>query len=545
MLLSDVSIKRPVFATMMMLALVTLGAFSYFRLSIDQWPDVSFPFIVVQTAYPGASPETVERDVTRQIEEVVNPIAGVRNLTSTSLEGLSSVFVEFELGVKDVEAQQEVRAKIEQIRNELPEDIEVPLVQRFDPGEMPIMSLALRSQTRTLREMTTLGEETLRRELESVEGVGQVTLVGGEKRAIIVALDPEKLAARAITVDQVMATLASENVEVPAGRIELGPGERLVRVAGRLREPAEFDQLVIEVRDGVPIRLGDVATTRDGAEEPRSAALVDGVAAVGIDIRKVSGANTVEVADRLKTSIAHLRTLLPPGVDLSVVRDDSQWIRDSVEDVKSTLVLGAALTILVVFTFLNSWRSTVITGLTLPVSVIAAFVAIHAFGYTLNTMTLMGLSLAIGILIDDAIVVRENIVRRVGLGEDHRTAARKGTSEIGLAVLATTLTTLCVFVPVAFMGGIVGKFFKEFGVTVAFAVAVSLFVSFTLDPMLSSVWFDPVAEGVAQRGRLGRALERFNAGFEGVGRRYRRLVGWALAHRIATLGIAAHRSWRR
>ena len=539
MFLSDVSIKRPVFATMMMAALVTLGLFSYFRLSIDQWPEVSFPFIVVQTSYPGAAPETVERDVTRKIEEAVNPIAGVRNLTSTSVEGFSSVFVEFELNVDEMDAQQDVRAKIEQIRVELPRDIEEPLVQRFDPQEIPILSLALRSETRTLRELTTLADETLRRELEAVDGVGQVTLVGGEKRAILVHLDPDQLASRAVTVDQVMRTLASENVEVPAGRLELGPSEKLVRVAGRLRDPSDFDGLVLEVRDGVPIRLGDVATTSDAAEEPRSAALVDGAAAVGIDLRKVSGANTVEVADAIKEVVANLAAQMPQGVALSIVRDDSVWIRESVEDVKTTLVLGAILTVLVVFTFLNSWRSTVITGLTLPVSVIAAFVAIYAFGYTLNTMTLMGLSLAIGILIDDAIVVRENIVRRVGMGEDHHTAARKGTSEIGLAVLATTLSTLCVFVPVAFMGGIVGKFFKEFAVTVAFAVAVSLFVSFTLDPMLSSVWYDPVAEGHVGRNAFGRALERFNHGFLRLGQAYRRMIGWALAHRVATLAIAA------
>jgi HAE1 family hydrophobic/amphiphilic exporter-1 len=538
MFLSDVSIKRPVFATMMMLALVTLGGFSYFRLSIDQWPEVSFPFIVVQTIYPGAAPETVERDVTRKIEEAVNPIAGVRNLTSTSVEGLSSVFVEFDLEVKDLDAQQDVRSKIEQIRNELPRDIENPMVQRFDPQDIPIMSLSLRSDKRTLRELTNFADETLRRELEGVEGVGQVSLVGAEKRAIVVHLDPEKLAARAVTVDQVMATLGSENLEVPAGRLELGPGEKLVRVAGRLAGPREFDALVIEVRDGVPIRLGDVARTEDGAEEPRSAALVDGSPAVGIDIRKVSKANTVEVADHLKGVVAGMQSLLPTGVEMRVVRDDSKWIRDSVEDVKTTLVLGGLLTVLVVFTFLNSWRSTVITGLTLPVSVIAAYVAIYGFGYTLNMMTLMGLSLAIGILIDDAIVVRENIVRRVGLGEDHYTAARKGTSEIGLAVLTTTLATLCVFVPVAFMGGIVGKFFKEFGVTVAFAVAVSLFVSFTLDPMLSSVWYDPVAAGKASRGAVGRVLERFNHGFVGVGKSYRRIIGWALSHRLATIGIA-------
>jgi HAE1 family hydrophobic/amphiphilic exporter-1 len=539
MFLSDVSIKRPVFATMMMLALVTLGLFSYRRLAIDEWPDVTFPFIAVQTIYPGASPEAVEREVTRKIEEAVNPISGVKQITSTSLEGLSLIFIEFELNVDEMDAQQDVRSKIETIRADLPTDIDPPLVQRFDLGEIPIVSLALRSKTRTSRDLTTIADETVRRELEAVEGVGQVSLLGAEKRAVVVELDPERLASRAIGVAQVMAVLRTENMEIPAGRLEFGPGERLVRVAGRIRDPQDFANLVIDARDGVPIRLGDVGTVRDASEEVRSAALLNGVPAIGINLIKVSKANTVKVAEDVIRTVGKLKQRLPDDVELSVIRDNSVWIRQSVDDVKTTIVLGALLTVLVVFTFLNSWRSTVITGLTLPVSIIAAFVALYAFGFTLNTMTLMALSLATGILIDDAIVVRENIVRHVGLGEDHKNASKRGTSEIGLAVLSTTLATLSVFVPVAFMGGIVGRFFREFGITVACAVAVSLFVSFTLDPMLSSVWYDPVAAGHAGRGPIGRLLERFNRGFVGLGQRYRRLIGWALNHRPATLGIAA------
>jgi HAE1 family hydrophobic/amphiphilic exporter-1 len=538
MFLSDVSIKRPVFATMLMLALVTLGTFSYRRLSIDEWPNVEFPFIVVQTIYPGASPETVERDVTRKIEEAVNPLQGVRNLTSSSLEGLSSIFIEFELNVKDVEAQQDVRSKIEEIREELPADIENPKVLRFNIADTPIVSLCLTSSTRSLRELTTLADETLRKAFEGVDGVGQVIIVGGEKRTIAVELDPARLSARAVTVDQVMGVLSTENMEVPAGRLELGPREQLVRVAGRLLQPADFDKLVVDTRDGVPIRLGDVATTIDDAEEARSAAMYNGSPAIAIDLRKITGGNTVQIAERAKAAADELRKILPAGVELTTVRDNSQWIRDSVDDVKTTLLLGALLTVLVVFTFLNSWRSTVITGLTLPVSVIASFLAIHTFGYTLNTMTLMALSLAIGILIDDAIVVRENIVRHVHMGEDHYLAAKRGTSEIGFAVLATTMSTLCVFVPVAFMGGIVGKFFREFGVTVAAAVAVSLFVSFTLDPMLSSVWYDPVAEESAIRHGIGKTLEKFNRGFIGLGKWYRGVIGWALSHRPIVIGIA-------
>lgn len=538
MLLSDVSIKRPVFATMMMLALITLGLFSFSRLAIEQWPNIEFPFILVQVVYPGASPETIERDLTRPIEEAVNPIQGVRTLTSSSLEGLTTVFIEFELGTNPLDAQQDVRAKIDQIREELPKDIEAPLVLRFDPQEIPIVSLALRSENHSLRELTTLADETIRRDLESIDGVGQVSTIGAEERAIAVELKPELLAARAVTVNQIAATLQGGNLEVPAGRLELGPAEQLVRVAARIIDPKDFAKLVVDVRNGVPIRISDLATVNDDAIEPRSAALVNGVPAIGLDLRKVSGANTVQVAESIIKRAKELQARLPEGVDLSVVRDDSIWIRQSVDDVETTILLGALLTVLVVFTFLNSWRSTVITGLTLPVSVIAAFLAIYAFGFTLNMMTLMGLSLATGILIDDAIVVRENIVRHVGMKKGHYRAAKEGTTEIGLAVLSTTLATLCVFIPVAFMGGIVGQFFREFGLTVACAVAVSLFVSFTLDPMLSSVWYDPVAEGHAARGPIGRVLERFNGGFVRLGKRYRRIVGWALGHRGLTMAIA-------
>jgi HAE1 family hydrophobic/amphiphilic exporter-1 len=538
MFLSDVSIKRPVFATMMMLALVTLGLFSYRRLAVDEWPDVTFPFVAVQTVYPGASPESVEREVTRRIEEAVNPIAGVKEITSSSLEGLSLIFIEFELNVDEMDAQQDVRAKIETIRADLPTDIDPPLVLRYDLSEIPILSLALRSETRSTRELTNLADEVIRRELEAVEGVGQVNLLGGEKRAIAVELDPERLAAHAISIQQVMGVLSSENLEIPAGRLEFGPAEKLVRVAGRIREPADFERLVVTVRDGVPIRIGDLGTAQDASEEVRSAALLNGTPAIGINLVKVSRANTIEVAAKAKEAVADLQQRLPEGVELSIVRDNSVWIEESVTDVKTTIMLGALLTVFVVFVFLNSWRSTVITGLTLPVSIIAAFIALYAFGYTLNTMTLMALSLATGILIDDAIVVRENIVRHVGMGEGHKAAAKRGTSEIGLAVLATTLSTLCVFIPVAFMGGIVGRFFREFGVTVACAVAVSLFVSFTLDPMLSSVWYDPVAAGKVGRGPIGRLLERFNRGFVGLGQRYRRVIGWALTHRVRTILIA-------
>jgi len=537
--LSDLSIKRPVFASMMMLALVVLGLFSLRRLSLENMPDVTFPFLIIQTAYPGASPEGVEREVTKRIEEAVNPVRGVKRIESSSVEGSSLIFIEFTLETDVNVAQNDVRSKIDQIRRQLPDDVEDPVVSQFDPSSEPIVTLALAGEGWATRDLTRLATETIKRRIENVSGVGNVAVVGGLAREIHIALVPAQLEALGVTPDMVVAALRRENMDAPSGRIERGNGEQSVRVRGRILDPQDFANVVVTTRNGTPVRLGQVAQVQDAQEEERSFAAVSGQRAVGIEVRRVSKANVVAVADGVRAAVERLRTELPRGVTIQVVRDESRWTRSSLEDVEIALFLGAALTVAIVFLFLNSWRSTVITGLTLPVSVISAFIAIYAFGFTLNTMTLMALSLAIGILIDDAIVVRENIVRHVEHGEDHYTAARHGTSEIGFAVLATSLSIIAVFVPVAFMGGIVGKFFYQFGITVAFAVSVSLFVSFTLDPMLSSLWYDPQSEGHARRGPIGNALIRFNDGFKGIGQRYRGAIAWALEHRKATLALAA------
>ncbi|MGD0483683.1 MAG: efflux RND transporter permease subunit [Gemmatimonadales bacterium] len=538
MFLSNLSIKRPVFATMMMMALIVLGLFSMRRLPLDEMPDVDLPFLLVQTRYPGASPDAVEREVSKKIEEAINPVQGVKHIESSSVEGYSTVMVEFELGTKIMDAQSDVRAKLDAIRLTLPTDIDPPLVSRFDFRQSPVVSLALSGEGWAQRDLTQLATETISRRLETVNGVGNVTVVGGLEREIHVLLLPPRMEALGVSPDMVVAALARENMDAPAGRVERGIAEQLVRVKGRIRDPQRFADLVVTVRGGVPVRLGEVARIEDSQEEERSAAEFSGRRAIGLDIRRISGSNVVEVADGIKAAVAQLNAQLPKGVRLDVIRDTSVWIRQSLSDVQMTLVLGALLTVLIVFLFLNSWRSTVITGLTLPVSVISAFLAIYVFGFTINTMTLMALSLAIGMLIDDAIVVRENIVRHVEHGEDHYTAAGSGTSEIGFAVLSTTLTVLAVFVPVGFMGGIVGRFFFQFGITVAFAIAVSLFVSFTLDPMLSSIWYDPQAEGHAERGPVGKTLERFNGKFRDLGVWYRGVIAWALEHRRATVGIA-------
>ena len=539
MFLSDLSIKRPVLATMMIVAMVALGLFSYRRLGVDLWPKVDFPFINISTTYPGASPEAVEREVTKKIEEAVNSVEGVKKVISYSNEGFSQVLVEFRLQTKVMDAMADVRSKMDAIRQDLPHDIDPPVIARFDPGAEPIMTFSLRGTGQPLRDLTELAEESISRRLQNITGVGSVTVAGGVRREVHVLLLPDRMDALGVSPDMVVAAVNRENTDVPAGRVQRGASENLVRIKGRIADPREFENITVGVRGGVPVRLSQVARVEDAQEEERDAAFVNGERAVALEIRKVSGGNTVDIADQVNTVVAKLNETLPGGVKLATIQDNSQWIRHSVDDVQHTLFEGAILTILIVFVFLNSWRSTVITGLTLPVSVISAFLAFYAFGFTLNTMTLMALSLVIGILIDDAIVVRENIVRHVEAGEDHFTAARKGTAEIGFAVLATTLSILAVFVPVAFMGGIVGRFFFQFGIVVAFAVSVSLFVSFTLDPMLSSRWYDPQAEGQEPTGPVGKALKRFNASFELLGQRYRGVIRWALAHRLQTLGIAA------
>ena len=439
MFLSNLSIKRPIFATVMMLALVTLGIFSYRRLPIDMYPDVEIPVLSIVTKFPGASPETVEREVTKRIEEVVNPIPGVKHVISISRESVSQVVVEFNLEVRINEASQEARAKVNTIRGDLPQAIEEPIIQKLDVSAIPAVSLAVRSERLSPRELTTLVEKKVKRRFENLSGVGKVDLVGESKREVNVLIDPVRLQALKMGVDEVVAGLQAENVNTPLGRLNRGASEFTLRIAGKPEEVEGFKSMVIGQRLGRAVTLGEVAEIRDGVEEQRSLALVNGIPAVSMDILKQSGANTVAVVERVKQEITRFQKELPPGTRIEVVRDASTFIRDSVHDVQETIVIGAILTVLIVFCFLNSWRSTVITGLTLPISVISSFIVMNFMGMTLNVMTLMALSLAIGLLIDDAIVVRENIVRHLEKGEDHFTAAREGTSEIGLAVLATTL----------------------------------------------------------------------------------------------------------
>lgn len=538
MILSNTSIKRPIFATVMVLALVVLGIFSYRRLSVEMFPNVEFPIVSVVTTFAGASPETVEREVSRRIEEAVNQIAGVKHVFSTSREGVSTVVVEFRLEERVNDAAQEVRARISSIRGDLPESIDEPIIQKLDFNAAPVAALAVESATLSPRELTTLVEKKVKKRFESVAGVGKVDMVGGQKREVNIDLDPARMDALKLGVNDIVTGIRSENTNTPLGRITRGKTEYPLRIEGKPERADQYRRMTVAQRSGRPITLGEVAQVSDGIEEKRKLALVNGKPAIGLDIYKQSGGNQVELVDTVKKVMAKVQQELPPGVTLSLVRDGSIMTRESLADVKKTLLIGGLLTVLIVFCFINSWRSTVITGVTLPISVISSFIVMNALGMTLNVMTLMALSLAIGMLIDDAIVVRENIVRHLEMGKDHMEAARFGTSEIGLAVFATTMSIIAVFIPVAFMKGIVGRFFFQFGITVAFAVLVSLFVSFTLDPMLSSRWHDPSIHLQGKRKGIARYLETFNSWFDCNADRYRGAIAWALDHRKSVMALA-------
>jgi HAE1 family hydrophobic/amphiphilic exporter-1 len=546
-----VSIGNPVMAVMVMLAFVVLGLFAVQRLKVDQFPNIEFPTVVVSTEYPGASPEIVEIEVTRRVEEAVNTIAGISQLFSRSYEGASVVIVQFNLDVDGRKAADDVREKVALVRPLLRAEVKESRVQRFDPTSRPVFTLALTSPdgSRSPTELSNTAEQLVKKRLENVRGVGSVAVVGARKREINVYLKPAAMEAFGIGVDQVVSALRTENRDLPAGALRTREAERVVQVEGAVKTPAELRDIVVARRGNPPqpVRLGQVADVVDGPEEVESLALYNGVRMVALDVVKNQGENTIEVVDGLKKAAQALQRELPPGMAAEVVRDNSRPIRVAVANVQRTLVEGALLTIGIVFLFLNSWRSTVITGLTLPIALVGTFFFMEVFGFSLNMVTLMALSLCVGLLIDDAIVVRENIVRHVQMGKSPHAAALDGTQEIGLAVLATTLSIVAVFLPIGFMGGIIGKFFHEFGITIVAAVLISMFVSFTLDPMLSSVWHDPAIDREGQPfeprtlydrtlGRLTHAFDRFQ---HRLGEGYVGVLGWSLRHKLATLGLAA------
>ena len=539
MFISDFAIRRPIITVVTMIALVVFGLTSLAKLDTDEFPAIDAPIVFVAIAYPGAAPDVVEREVVSRIEDKISGISGVDKINSTSTDGFAQIIVQFVFSKPVDQATQDIRDAISAVRAQLPAEILEPLIQRFDPNQLPIVSLAITSTVLSTPQITALADPTIAGDLRAIPGVAQVNVVGGDSAQLNINVRPNDLASIGVGIDQVVNALRAQNLAAPVGAVSSPLEQRSIRLEGRLERPEDFNSLVISQRNGQLITLSQVATVEAGAAEPKSAALYNGVAAIGLDIVKSREYSTTAVADGIRARVAEIQKTLPKGTEIKIVRDAGVRVRDSVRNVEEALVEGAILTVLVVFLFLNSWRSTVITGLALPVSVLASFVPLLALGFTLNTMSLLGLSLAIGILIDDAIVVRENIVRHVEMGADHMHAAHEGTDEIGLAVAATTFSIVSVFVPVGFMPGVAGQWFKPFALTIAAAVLVSLFVSFSLDPMLSAYWPDPQLEAHDRRNPIARALERFNKWFDRQATRYQSLIGWALDHRWTMVMLAA------
>jgi hydrophobe/amphiphile efflux-1 (HAE1) family protein len=526
--LAAVCVRRPTFAIVLMMIVTVLGLTSYSSLGVDEFPNVDIPIVIVTTRLDGAAPEEVEREITDKIEGAVNTIGGVEELRSTSSEGVSMVIIQFSLD-RDVDvAAQDVRGKIDQILFDLPKGIDAPAVTKVDPGAVPVLLVAVRSNG-SVRDTTEIADKLVRRQIESVDGVGQVTLIGGQKRQIHVWLDPLALRAASLTPAAVHAALVTQNASAPGGAVDAGPESISVRIEGRVGDVDAIRRIVVAETDGRPIRVEDVARVEDGAEEERSFAQLDRERTVVLSIQKQSGKNTVAVVDSLKERVAEIQKDLPDGATLEVLRDNSSMIRTGLDAVTEHLVVGAILAALVVLLFLGNARSTLIAALAIPISIIGTFGMMKLAGFTLNFLTLLALALAVGIVIDDAIVVLENITRYI---EEKRrkpfAAAIVATREIGLAVLATTLSLVAVFVPVAFAAGMIGRFLGSFGLTMAFAIIVSMFVSFSLTPTLCARWLPPPVEGHHEKPFLARVVDVVYRPIERV---YMAMLGFAMRHR--------------
>ncbi len=533
--LAALCVRRPVFATVLILSLVVIGLFGYLQLGVDRMPKVDFPTVLVTTVNPGASAEEIDREVTDKIEEAVNTISGLDELRSTSAEGVSIVVATFLLEKNGDVAAQEVRDQVNRAMPNLPETIQQPVIQKLDPDSSPVLTVAVSSK-RPIRDTTEFADKVLRRALENVSGVGQALLLGGRQRQINVWLDASRLRAYNITVNDVSRALAMQNIEVPGGRMETGPQWVSVRTRGRVQSVPEFNDIVIREREGHPVRIGDVARVEDGMAEPASLSNVNGLPAVTLQIRRQSGTNTVEVVNEVKRRLEQLRPTLPPDYEIRTMRDASEYIEASIHTVKEHLILGSILAALVVAFFLWNLRSTIIAAIAIPTSIISTFGLIWYEGFTLNVMTMLALTLSVGIVIDDAIVVIENIYRHIEeKGRPPTQAAVEATREIGLAVLATTMSLVAIFLPMGFMGGIVGRFMQSFGLSMAFAVLVSLLVSFTLTPMLGSRWLRPVSQAKLREHHGSKDTFLFSH----LDRGYTRLLEWALAHRLLIVGVAA------
>lgn len=535
MFLTELSLKRPVLATVSILALVALGVIAYLTLSISDWPEMEFSYVTVTIVQPGASPEQMETGVAQELEEAMTQISGVKHVFTTAREGVVIVWAEFALEKEPQEAVQDVRDKLGLIRSDLPEGIEEPIITRYDPTVSPIITLAV-SGEQSLKDISELVDEKVKRRLETISGVGAVNILGRQKREIQILLDLNKMKAFNLSVVEVVGSLRNQNLEIPGGSLKSKENKINLRITDKLIRVDDFEQLPVAKRGGSQLYVKDIATVVDGIKERQELVRYQGQPAVGLEIIKQSGNNTVKVADRVRKEISALQKELPPGVKLEVVRDNSVGIRNMVRDVSRTLFEGGILAVLIIFIFLRNPRSTLISAISIPTSIIVSFTIMKVMGFSLNTMTLMALSLSIGLLIDDAIVVVENINRHLEMGKTPVLAVRDASKEIGLAVMATTFTVVAVFLPVGMMTGEIGQFFKQFGITVAFSVLVSLLVAFTLVPLLAAHFLDMENKGIGSR--LGRVLERFNRGFEELAQNYVKFLRLALQHRWQTISIA-------
>jgi HAE1 family hydrophobic/amphiphilic exporter-1 len=528
--LAEICVRRPVFASMLIAAIVVVGGVSLLTLGVDRYPRIETPVVSVNTTNPGATPESIEAEVTERIEAAVNTVAGIDELRSTSTEGQSRVTITFDLSKNPDIAAQEVRAKVDPVIRVLPETADPPVVQKQDPDAMPIMFLSISAPMPAV-ELTSYIEQNVQKRLESVSGVGEILLFGARRRQIQVKIDPDRLNAYALATSDVAGALRAQNLELPGGRLEQGTRELSVRTVGRLARPEDFADVVVATRANIPIRISDLGAVEDTGADPTSVSNLNGKSSVSVAIRKQSGVNTVALADAIKVRLREIEQTLPPTFQVRLVRDDSEFIRASLAAIEEHLILGAILAAIIVFIFLRNFRSTLIAAVAIPSSIIGAFAVIAALGFTLNQMTMLALTLMVGIVIDDAIVVLENIYRFVEeKGMTPRQAAVEATREIGLAVMATTLSLLAVFLPVGFLGGIVGRFMSSFGLTAAAAIAISLIVSFTLTPMLASRWI--------KRGEDHEAGDASRRGFyRHIDRAYSGMLRLSMAHRWVVVGI--------
>jgi HAE1 family hydrophobic/amphiphilic exporter-1 len=538
MFLSNFSIKRPIATIVVIIALMCLGLMALSKLRVNQRPDVEVPMIFVTVPYPGASPETVEREIINRLEKSMQSITGVTEVQSTASEGQASIRMKFTFSKNLIEATDEIRNSIASVRYKLPTEMREPVVQRLDISAEPIMQMSLSSKTQSHAVISRIAEDQLADRFRAIDGVATVTVNGSLRRELSVLLRAEKLREYNVSVGEVVNALRMQNTNAPVGKVRGDLEEKSIRLVGRIERPEEFQSVVVKRRGDEIIRLGQLATIEDGFAEINNVSIRTGKPNVGIAVTRSRDASTVKVANEIRELCKTINKELPQGTEIEVTQDGGEESESNLNNVIESLVFGAVLTIFVVYAFLNSWRSTLITALSLPTSVIAAFIAVWLCGFTLNFMTLLGLSLAIGVLIDDAIVVRENIVRHMQMGSDRRKAALEGTAEIGLAVAATTFSIMAVFIPVAVMPGVSGEWFRPFALTVTCSVMVSLFISFTLDPMLSAYWGDPPDHHTAPKRGLSKVLARFNDWFDHQADRYGRVIGWALHHRRWMTAIA-------